>query len=94
MSDEVMNIIWENINSSMINLIHYKYNMQTQKSYLGVKFTSGSSYIYSDVRMSDIFILLKSDSVGKAFVESIKDRYPYKNIGVVNSGSPLSQLED
>jgi hypothetical protein len=86
----IVNIIWSEIDSSSISYMHY--HNDGSKGLLGVIFKSGQSYIYNDVPMFDILSVLKSESVGSAFTKEIKLRYPYKNIGIINSGSPLEKI--
>lgn len=94
MDNENISIIWDNVSSSMINFIHYKFDMKTNKTYLGVVFTSGDSYIYSSVDIKDVIMLLASESVGSTFAKNIKDKYPYKNIGKISGKSPLEKLNE
>lgn len=86
----VVNIIWSDIDSSMIKYMHY--HNDGVKSLLGVIFDNDQSCIYNDVSMFDILNVLKAESVGSAFSKEIKLRYPYKNIGQILSGSPLEKI--
>lgn len=85
-----VNIIWSDIDSSVIRYIHY--HSDGNKNLLGVIFKNDQSCIYNDVSMFDVLNLLKAESVGSAFSKDIKSKYPYKNIGVIKSGSPLGKI--
>ena len=86
----IVNIIWSDIDSSMIKYMHYY--TDGNKSLLGVIFDNNQACIYNDVSMFDILTVLKAESAGSAFSKEIKLRYPYKNIGQILSGSPLETI--
>ena len=86
----IVNIIWSDIDSSLIKYMHY--HNDGSKGLLGVIFKNDQSCIYDDVSMFDILSVLKAESVGSAFSKEIKLRYQYKNVGVINSGSPLEKM--
>lgn len=89
-NSESVEIKWSNIDSSMIDFIHYKYNGKV--GMLGVTFKNSDSYIYNDVAIADIIHLIKSDSIGSTFTKYIRTRFSYKNIGNCNGVSPLDYV--
>ena len=82
-----INIIVENIDSTMIDYIHF--NSSSQSGNLGVTFKNGESYIYGNVRIKSILNVLASSSIGEGFNTYIKGSYTYKSVGNCNGESPL-----
>lgn len=85
MSD--INIIVENIDSTMIDYLHFKGIGQSGN--LGVTFKNGESYIYGNVRLKSFLNVLVSVSIGDGFNKYIKGSYTYKNVGNCGGQSPL-----
>lgn len=85
-----VNIIWSEMDSTSIEYMHY--HNDGVKGVLGVTFKSGQSYIYDNVRMTDVINMLKSESVGSFFAKNIRMNYSYKNVGDSNGVSPLQKI--
>lgn len=82
-----INIIVENIDSTMVDYMHFK--SIGQSGNLGVTFKNGESYIYGNVRIKSFLSVLASNSVGEGFNKYIKGSYTYKSVGNCNGESPL-----
>lgn len=83
-----INILLEDIDSSMVKMCHYFNN--GVKANLAVTFKNGDSYIYGDVKLKSFLNLIAStDSFGESFNRYIKDSYSYKKVGYCGDESPL-----
>ena len=82
-----INIIVENIDSTMLDYMHFK--CIGQSGNLGVTFKNGESYIYGNVRLKSFISVLASVSVGEGFNKYIKGSYTYKSVGNCDGESPL-----
>lgn len=47
---------------------------------LVVRFTSGTTYVYENVRLEVLWTLAHSESVGKAFNENVKGKYEFRKL--------------
>lgn len=79
-----------NIESTMIDYIHYV--KKGNRLYLGIRFSSGDSYVYSDIRFSEVLNLIVSKSMGSYFSQHIKTKYPYKKLGAIGEQDPLKEI--
>lgn len=82
-----INIIVENIDSTMIDYMHFKSTGESGN--LGVTFKNGESYIYGNVRVKSFLSVIAYTSIGEGFNKYIKGSYTYKSVGNCNGESPL-----
>jgi hypothetical protein len=61
------------------NVKELGYDLATNKLY--VSFIKSGIYVYDDVPEEIFNEVLNAESVGKAFIAKVKDKYPYSKIG-------------
>jgi hypothetical protein len=72
----MLNDMMLEVNSGAIQSVHW----DAENLELRLLFNSGGLYLYRDVGPDDLAKLLFTGSVGRAFLEHIKDRFDYERI--------------
>ena len=77
------------VDSSLIQVVAHN-----KENDLFIKFKTGREYIYHEVPRDEFEALISADSVGKYFLEEIKDDYDFTNLGDENDTEQFCDEDD
>ena len=77
------------VDSSLIRAVAHN-----KENDLFIEFKTGREYIYHEVPRDEFEALISADSVGKYFLEEIKDDYDFTNLGDENDTEQFCDEDD
>ncbi len=86
---------YQEVTSSNIAAVGFEASVPVSEfGTLGIRFTSGDEYLYSDVPTTVAEALLGAESVGKAFYAMVRGKYSTLKVEEFGEDDDLEELED